>query len=105
MSDHDQILGALAEHHATGEPIPDAAARMIGAAYHNGQASPGYSFSSTGAISDADALLSDLFTGTDPAESGPERAALAHYLEHRVRRGETGPVPDWSALWLEGARS
>lgn len=104
MSDHDQLMAAIDDHRASGDPISDAAARMIAAAYHGGQASVGYSFASTGAIN-GEQLLHTLFTGTDPAESDGARAALQHYLDYRLRRGETGPVPEWSTLWLEGART
>ncbi|WP_052428601.1 hypothetical protein [Actinopolyspora erythraea] len=100
MSDQDRIDEAIDEAQATGQPISHAAARMIAAAYHGGQATAGYSFASTGVIHDSDELLRDLFTGIDH-DASREKDALRHYLTDREQRGETDPVEGWSRLWLE----
>lgn len=97
----DQVRAAQSE----GREISDACARVIASWWHGGQASAGYSFTSTGAITTDDP--SDLWRelgGTD-RDGQPEwmRDALdclGTYLVRRFNDGERGPVAGWSGLWV-----
>ncbi|MGI5507460.1 hypothetical protein [Lentzea sp. CA-135723] len=77
--------------------ITDAAARRAAINYHNGQASPSYSFVSTGTISDPAELVRDLHRGLEHQQlSNPDLVALVDYIN---RTGARGPVTGWSQLW------
>ena len=85
------------------EEISDACARTIASWFHNGQASAGYAFTSTGAITTDDP--SDLWRelgGDTYADQRPwMRAALdclGTYLTNR--RASREAVPGWSTLWV-----
>lgn len=96
MSDQDIINTAIAEWQA-GHPISDGQARVIAAGWHGGQASPLYSFASTGAIRPS--VLSEVERERDHAagtEYTEELDALLGYLQ---RVGNREPVRGWSAVW------
>lgn len=84
------------------DEISDACARTIASWFHNGQASAGYAFVSTGAITTEDP--SDLWNELGGREYGDQepwlRAALdclGTYLTHRESRDA---VDGWSNLWV-----
>jgi hypothetical protein len=99
----DDLTAVLAECHAAqaeGREISDACARTIGAMYHNGQASPGYSFASTGAISDPTEVWRDLFGFAGWPLTPREEIAGDMLGTYLTQAGPRGPVPGWSQLWI-----
>lgn len=101
----DDMTAVMAEVNAKfgKEEISDGCARTIASMYHNGQTSIGYSFVSTGAISDASALWND-FTNDGHhytyEASSAERKALDMLGTYLTSHGSRGPVAGWSNLWI-----
>lgn len=96
----DEVRAAQRE----GREISDACARVVASWWHDGQASAGDSFVSTGAITTPDP--SDLWRelGRD-ADGQPEWMVdaldcLGTYLVRRFNDGKAGPVAGWSGLWV-----
>lgn len=83
-------------------PISDPAARVISSQIHEGQASPTYSLTSTGAIRED--LLPELEHTLAEAEAAEDNQlrtwviALMQYVESRAENTE--PVDGWSSMWL-----
>jgi hypothetical protein len=98
MSDDEQISREVRRADFTDEPINDACARMIAAQWHGGQATAMCSFATTGAITPAlyDEVDREVHAHWNTFD-GPILKALGYYIQHR---GERGPVPGWSNLWL-----
>lgn len=103
MSDWKRIMAEVRLARRGGREISDAAARMIGAMYHEGALS--VSFSSTGAVpQNADALWSELFPDWERLNRD-ERTAASLMLTYLVKHAGRGPVEGWSDLWIrEGER-
>lgn len=82
--------------------ISDACARTIASWFHNGQASNGYAFVSTGVI--LGDHTSDLWRELGGSERGdqPEwmRAALDCLGTYLIHRESRDAVPGWSNLWV-----
>jgi hypothetical protein len=81
------------------EEISDACARVIASWWHGGQKSLGYSFVSTGAITDASDLWRELFPDYSSLSDADKIAAdmLGTYF---TNAGTRGPIEGWSGLWL-----
>jgi hypothetical protein len=97
----DEVRAAQNE----GREVSDACARVIASWWHGGQASAGYSFVSTGAITtdDPSELWREL--GGRERDGQPEWMkdaldCLGTYLVRRVNDGRTGAVAGWSGLWV-----
>ncbi|WP_199431205.1 hypothetical protein [Qaidamihabitans albus] len=100
---HSGDLDALYHYLATlplGEEISDAAARTIAALYHGGQASFGYSFASTGAITDPSDIWRDLFASTYLELPRTEQELADRLGTYLIRCGPRPPVPGWAELWI-----
>lgn len=97
MSDQRIIDEAVALHEM-GKPVDDLQAKVIASAWHSGQSSALYSFSSTGAISeDLEWEITRQLDSGAPFEQGerPELDALRAYV---VAQGWREPQPNWSDL-------
>lgn len=85
------------------EEISDGCARTIASWYHNGQASLGYSFVSSGAIpaepSDVWHDLTDNGKAYESAERD-DRTALDMLGTYLTNAGPRGPVDGWSNRWV-----
>lgn len=85
------------------EEVSDACARVIASWYHNGQASLGYSFVSTGAIPEEPSdVWHDLTDNGKSYESADrdDREALNMLGTYLTNAGPRGPVDGWSNLWV-----
>lgn len=91
--DERAVAAAIAAAAAAGRRIPDGVARTLASWAYSGQASDGYRFVSTGAISDPAELSAELARG---GLTCSEAAAMADYL---AAAGPRGGVPRWHALW------
>ena len=99
MNDMDKVKAEVQAKWGR-EEISDACARVIASWHHGGQATQGYAFVSTGAISDPSALWRELFLDCYPQMSRQERLdadMVGTYLNHH---GPRGPVDGWSSLWV-----
>jgi hypothetical protein len=85
----------------TGE-IGDACARVIASWWAGGEASPGYAFVSTGAITTDDPadVWRDLCAIGYEGTRGWERAAVDCLGTYLIKRDRRDPVPGWSGLWV-----
>lgn len=103
MNDEEKAILACEAAQAEGREIDDATARVIASLYHNGQASLGYSFASTGAIpEDTSDLWRDLFGDVyNESWMGPKQRLMADMLgTYLINRADKGPVDGWSKIWL-----
>lgn len=106
MGDMEKALAECYKAQGEGREITDACARVIASMYHNGQASRGYSFASTGYIGDSaygsSPLWRELFPNYKdlPKDEALLADMLGTYLLARLCRGEMGKVEGWSQLWL-----
>lgn len=103
MSDMDRItehITGLWQQPGTDGIISDACARVISSLYHNGQASLGYAFASTGAIPPNQlAIWDELFPNLWQLSS-QERIHAMHLYTYLRAQKPRGPVNGWAALWL-----
>lgn len=101
MNDWDAVMAEISAKHGK-EEISDACARTIASMYHNGQASIGYSFVSTGEIRDASALWSDLTDNGHAYNVGTEeeKRALDMLGAYFVSKGRRSQVAGWSDMWV-----
>lgn len=72
---------------------------MIGALYHDGQASISYSFASTGAISDRTDVYRECFPNY-PALPDAEKIIADMFGTYLMTRAGLDRVPGWSDLWV-----
>jgi len=100
VNDHDRVMAHIAECEIEGREISDACARMIASWWHSGVGSPGYSFASTGAISDPTEVWRDLMGDDYWLVAPDDRKAFDYLGTYLVLAGERGPVEGWSKLWL-----
>ncbi len=101
MDDLTTVIRHATEAQARDEEISDACARMIAAMWHGGQASDGYAFASSGAISDPDDVYRSLFGVATYAALPAEEKILADMMgTYLIRAGRRGPVSGWSRLWI-----
>jgi hypothetical protein len=103
-SDDRKIARHLADATRAHRVISDACARVIASQWHDGQASVGYSFASSGHIEEsADRVWNDLFGGVYESLKGADRGgadALRAYLNRRQKSRHMNAIPGWSELWL-----
>lgn len=100
MGDFEKVAQAAREAQNMGREIFDGEARTIAALFHNGQASPSYSFASTGAIEDPTELWRDLFG--DYSRLLPDEQLVADMMgTYLSARADRGPVPGWSHMWVD----
>jgi hypothetical protein len=100
MSDSELIARECRTAVIERREISDACARVIASQWHNGQASLGYSFASTGAITDPSALWRELIPDYDALQRGSDRDAANMLGTYLANAGIRGPVTGWSNLWL-----
>ncbi|UKD53665.1 hypothetical protein L3Q65_38130 [Amycolatopsis sp. FU40] len=104
MSDMDLVHGHIVDmwkQPQTTNIVSDACARVIASLYHNGQASPGYSFVSTGAIpEDPLAVWDDLFSNLWELPT-QERIFAMYLYVYLIAIGQRAPVEGWANLWLD----
>lgn len=106
MSDMKDAVAACKRAQRASVEIDHGTARTIASMYHEGQATIGYAFASSGVMLDveSDGVIRDLFPdGWHASASADERLLLdmlGTYLSERARNGETGPVDGWSRLWV-----
>lgn len=108
MGDVQNVKTAIACEVTNDESfISHGTARTIGSWFNDGADTYIYSFVSTGAIHEGDGeevfrrMIRDLDTPTY-VENGEALNELSHYLDNRVRKGDVGPVPGWSDMWVQG---
>ena len=102
MTDEEAVLAECRSAQAEGREVSDACARTIASWWHSGQASLGYRFVSTGAITTpCDDLLHDLLEPGDYAEMDADDRLCADMLAtYCLNRDDRGPVAGWSNLWV-----
>lgn len=103
MSDMDRItehITGLWQQPGTDGIISDACARVISSLYHNGQASLGYAFASTGTIPENPLALWDEMFSNLRELPGQERIHAMYLYVYLRETGPRGPVNGWAALWL-----
>lgn len=101
----DDMTAVMAEVNARigNEEISDGCARTIASWYHNGQASLGYSFVSTGTIPESPSdVWNDLTDNGKAYESADrdDRGALDMLGTYLTTSGTRGPVDGWSNRWV-----
>lgn len=100
-TDSELINEAIAQAAEAGVPIDHAAARMIAAMLHDGQASATYSFASTGAI-DEDRLLSEMLTTFVHPDTEPDvKQWIDKFAQYMTSREDKGAQEGWADEWIE----
>lgn len=100
VADQDAVYAEVEAKEGQGE-ITDACARVIASWWHNGQASLGYAFTSTGAIPDDPSDLWRELCAADYQRMAPQDKRAADALGTYLRAaGPRGPVDGWSTLWV-----
>jgi len=102
MRDAQKVQIHLDGREESGEEMSDACARVVASWFAAGMG-VGQAFASTGAIaSPADDVWRDLTdNGRVYSSASPEdRRALDWLGTYLLNRGDRGPVPGWSDLWI-----
>jgi hypothetical protein len=104
MSDTD-IINTAVQDWQQGHPISNGQARVIAAAWHGGQWSALYSFSSTGAVLENESdphgrdIVAELSREIDALTDAPEREELEALLAYVENVGRRGSQNGWDRLW------
>lgn len=100
-NDESAVMARVQSATASAVAIDHPEARVIASWWHSGQASLGYSFVSTGEITDPEDLAAELWPPSTWSVMDEDQRVMAQALEYYLNaHGPRPALPFWSTIWV-----